>query len=146
MDSFMLKLNVNFENNVDIKKFISQFQVHCKQLICLINNETIKYYTKREQLPNNTSYLYMKKNTVDEYYFKDLDTNDIYCVFGKLAANVFYPNISDIIDREGKIKHKPIMVTYSNIEPKYIIVYHQDKKIDIKWSNREVEIKESLIF
>lgn len=135
MDQFILKsVDVTFENNTDLKSFVSQFQIHCKKLICIVNDKFLRFYTKKDQLPKHIKYLHGIKN---EYYFEDLDTHDIYCIFGKDAANIFYPNLTDI--------HNPIIVTYSNIEPKSIIIYH-DKKIETKWTNRELEIIESHVF
>jgi hypothetical protein len=151
MESFMLKsLDVTFENNSDIKVFIAQFQPYCKKLLCVVNDKTLKFYTKKEELPKNIKYLNVK---INEYYFEDLDTHDIYCIFGKDASTIFYPelndkSVKDIKDIKDATKDavKPFIVTYSTIEPKSIIIYHQGKKHETKWINREIEMIESNVF
>jgi len=138
-DSIVLKnVNITIENNTDIKQFISQFQIHCKQLLCVVNDKIIRYYSKKDELPKNIKYL---RDNTNEYYFEDLDTQDVYCIYGKISASVFYP-----ILKEKDKEIEPIIVTYSNKSPKLIIIYHHNKKTDIKWNNRQVEIKEGDLF
>jgi hypothetical protein len=139
-ESFMLKSvdDIVFKNNIDLKQFISQFQIHCKKLLCIVNDKILRFYSKKENLPKNLKYIRMEEHNIAEYYFEDLDTNDIYCIFGKNAATIFYPAL--------ELKSKPIIVSHSNKEPKAIFIYHHDKKHEIKWSNKEIEIIEIKVF
>jgi len=139
MSSFTLPLveDVIFKNNCDFTDFISQFQVNCKKLLCIVNNEKLKFFSRKDDIPKNIKYLHMKENDIDEYYFQNLETLDIYCIFGKTAANIFYPLLE---------KPKPILISYSNKDVKTVFIYHDDKKYEFPWYNNIIEIKELNIF
>lgn len=143
MDSFTLETidNVVFKNNSDFKDFIGQFQIHCKKLLCVVNNR-LKFYSRKDEIPKNIKLLEIKNNhNIEEYYFEDLDTHDIYCIFGKNAATTFYP---PLIEKPEKPK-KPILISYSNKDSKVVYIYHNDKKYEIPWSNKNIEMKELII-
>lgn len=142
MDSFTLETidDVVFKNNSEFKDFIGQFQIHCKKLLCIVNNNKLKFYSRKDEIPKNIKLLEIKNNTIDEYYFQDLDTQDIYCLFSKNAACIFYPPLNEKPEKPKK----PILISYAK-DSKMVFIYHEDKKYEIPWSNKNIEMKEIII-
>ena len=89
--------NIQFEQEATFENFIGQFQRDCPKLICVINGTNLRYYDKSTQLPNNIRFDYkQRKGTLTEYYFRDINDDTLYCVFGREAATIFYPRINEI--------------------------------------------------
>lgn len=110
--SFDIKIpeghSVRFEQEATFENFIGQFQQNCPKLICVINGTNLRYYDKTTPLPTNIRFDYkQRRGSLTEYYFRDIDDDTLYCVFGREAASIFYGRI-DEIDPLGnhEIPHK----------------------------------------
>ena len=99
--SFDIKIpegqSVQIEQEETFENFIGQFQQFCSKLICIIDGTTLRYYDKTEGLPKNIRFDYkQRRGKIVEYYFRDIQTESLYCVFGREAAKIFYPRIDEI--------------------------------------------------
>ena len=129
-------MDIKFENDMDYKRFISQFQASYPKLLCIINDTTLKIFDNPEQLPKNIKYVEMREyGHEQEYHYLDLDTNTNYCVFGVAAANLFYPN-----------QTTPTIIDYTSKNDDYIIIYKKSKKYTFPNPNKMLEIKKLNIF
>lgn len=52
---------------------------------------------------------------ITEYYFRDINTDSLYCVFGREAAKLFYPRI-DEVDPNGKSELTPVQPIIQKIK------------------------------
>lgn len=87
--------NVEIENNISFENFVGQFQQGCSKLLCIVDGVHMCYYDKMGEIPNNIKFFKKEKyKSITEYYFKSLDDNTQYCVFGRDAASTFYPAIN----------------------------------------------------
>lgn len=92
---------VEFGQEVTFENFIGQFQPYCGKLLCVVDGTILHYYDKKGPLPTNLRFDYkQRRRTLTEYYFRSIDTDTLYCVFGREAARSFYPRIDDV-DPEG---------------------------------------------
>lgn len=124
--SFDIKIpeghNVRFEQEATFENFIGQFQQNCPKLICVINGTNLRYYDKTTPLPNNIRFDYkQRRGSLTEYYFRDIDDDTLYCMFGREAATIFYPRI-DEIDPTGNYEvsnrsEVPISQNSNSLEP-----------------------------
>lgn len=88
---------VRFEQDATFENFIGQFQQNCPKLMCVINGTNLRYYDNTTPLPNNIRFDYkQRRRSLTEYYFRDIDDDTLYCVFGREAATIFYPRIDEI--------------------------------------------------
>lgn len=111
---------VQFEREATFENFIGQFQPICSKLLCVVNGTSLHYYDKRNtpsreprangsanSLPKEVRFDYKQRrdkvggNSLTEYYFRDIGNDNLYCVFGREAARIFYPRI-DEVDPSGK--------------------------------------------
>lgn len=100
--SFDIKIlegsSIQFSQEATYENFIGQFQQYCPKLICVIDGTSLHYYDKTSSLPTNVRFDYkQRRGTVTEYYFRDINDDTLYCVFGREAAAIFYPRIN-IVD------------------------------------------------
>lgn len=112
-----LSLNINIpegkliqiNQDVTFENFIGQFQTYCSQLLCVINGTSLRYYNKNNipnEIPTNIRFDYkQRREKVSEYYFRDIDDDTLYCVFGREAALIFYPQL-DNVDPNGSNEPK----------------------------------------
>lgn len=90
--------NVQFNQEATYENFIGQFQQYCSKLLCIIDGTSLRYYDKTSSLPTSVRFDYkQRRGNMTEYYFRDINDDTLYCVFGREAAAVFYPRI-DIVD------------------------------------------------
>lgn len=88
---------VKFDQDATFENFIGQFQPFCSKLICVIDGTYLRYYDKTGPLPTNIRFDYkQRRGSLTEYYFRDIHTNTLYCVFNREAAKSFYPRIDEI--------------------------------------------------
>jgi len=113
-----IDINIPDDNNIKIcqgatyENFIGQFQQYCPKLLCIVNGNSLRYYDKTSPLPGNIKYDHKQRNgTITEYYFRDKRDDTIYCVFGREAASIFYPNIN--IDDPINIPEKLSRIDFS---------------------------------
>lgn len=93
--------HVQFDNESTFEHFIGQFQLVCPKLLCIVDGTILHYYDKLSSLPNNIRFDYkQRRGKLTEYYFRDIDNDSLYCVFGREAAKIFYPRI-DLVDPGG---------------------------------------------
>lgn len=105
----MLFNNIEFKQDQNIEHFIGQFQSTTDKIICLINKTRIHLYDYDDKnLPNKIK-LADKDRSADFgtiYYFKDLESDDDYCIFGKKPAQRF---LLAILNKNGAITKNPLM-------------------------------------
>ena len=97
---------VQFEQESTFENFIGQFQAFCPKLLCVVDGTCLRYYDNpvigdhapgAGTLPNNLRFDYkQKRGVLTEYYFRDIGTDSLYCVFGREAAKIFYPRIDHV--------------------------------------------------
>jgi hypothetical protein len=99
-DDLIIQLNnlstVTITQNCSFEDFIAQFQASCSKLLCIINGKQLRYYDKKLELPMGLKFEYKHKyKDRTAYYFRDA-TNNTYCVFGREAAQQFYPRLDEV--------------------------------------------------
>lgn len=99
--SFDIKIpegnTVEFRQEVTFENFVGQFQPYCAKLLCVIDGTILHYYDKKGPLPTNLRFDYkQRRRTLTEYYFRSIDTDTLYCVFGREAARIIYPRIDEV--------------------------------------------------
>lgn len=110
--SFDIKIpegcSIQFSQEATYENFIGQFQQYCSKILCVIDGTNFHFYDKKTSPPpSNIRFDYKQiRGTITEYYFRDIDTDTLYCVFGREAATIFYPRMN-IVD--------PIIIPESNI-------------------------------
>lgn len=88
--------SIRFEQGFTFENFISQFQSTALKLLCIVDGTELRFYDKPESLPKNIRFDYKQtRNNITEYYFRDIYTETLYCVFGKEAASIFYPRLNE---------------------------------------------------
>lgn len=105
---------VEFRQDATFENFVSQFQPFCDKLLCVVDGTSLRYYDKMGPLPNNLRFDYkQRRGSYTEYYFRDIDDQTLYCVFGRDSARVLYHRIDQIdpVDKETPEapKKKPII-------------------------------------
>ena len=104
---------VRFEQEATFENFVGQFQLFCPKLLCVVDGTILRYYDKPGTLPTNIRFDYkQRRGPLTEYYFRDIETDTLYCVFGREAAKIFYSRI-DEIDPNG-IKDMIVDITKQN--------------------------------
>ncbi len=124
---------IKFNQNASYENFISQFQPFCSKLLCVIDGNRFRYYDTVSSLPNNIRFDHKQRSGNSfEYYFRD--NNSVYCVFGREAASILYPNIdnvdpkdnTEIVSKSIKIEsHKPPIVQI--IDTPKMPLFHRNK-------------------
>lgn len=88
---------IKFEQESTFENFIGQFQLFCPKLLCIIDGTTLRYYDKAASIPDNIRFDYkQRRGILTEYYFRDISTDTLYCVFGREAAKIFYSRIDEV--------------------------------------------------
>jgi len=155
--TYIMSQNLSFNINIPeesviqigqdstFENFIGQFQKFCPtKLLCIIDGTYLKYYDKPGTLPTNIRFDYkQRKGNLTEYYFRDIDNDSLYCVFGHEAAKIFYPRIDDVdpTSLTHPINTPPIAAPISKRssilqpikEPTQIVII--DKGIKLTFSN-----------
>lgn len=93
-EDFVLKV----EAGATFEQFVSQFQVLCPKLLCVVNGTQLRYYNKRNEFPTTLQFAYKRRReaVMTKYYFRDTLTSDMYCVFGRTLAQIFYPRLNEV--------------------------------------------------
>ena len=87
---------IEIKQNQSLFDFVSQFQSLTDKIICIINNTKINLYSDDDNDFPKKVILLNKDRTnalITIYHFKDLITNDTYCLFGKKIVTRFLSNI-----------------------------------------------------
>lgn len=91
---------IQFTQDSSYEMFLGQFQSICPKILCLVNGTKLRYYDKNSDnnsLPTNISFCNKKViNDIDHYYFVNNDNADSYCIFGREAALIWFPQIEQI--------------------------------------------------
>ena len=88
---------INVEQLSSFENFVGQFQILCDKLLCIVDGTSLRFYDRRESIPTNIRFDYkQRKKNLTEYYFRDIDNDSLYCVFGREAAKIFYPRIDEV--------------------------------------------------
>jgi hypothetical protein len=81
-------INVKFDNGFTYENFIGQFQKHSSKILCIVNQKILHIYDKNDKYPELLKFEYTKKHKdIDEFYFKMINTNNIYCFFDTNILN-----------------------------------------------------------
>lgn len=102
---------IKFCKETTFENFIGQFQLFTTKILCIINGKTLYYYDKSGPFPSNIRFTYKQKHDeIVEYYFRHINNNISYCVFGRENAKIFYPNLDQVDHEEDTtiIKKRPI--------------------------------------
>jgi len=93
---FNKPLTITMKQDCSFEDFVAQFQISCSKLLCVVNGKQLRYYDKKPELPMGLKFEY-KHRCKDRtaYYFRDA-TNNKYCVFGREAAQQFYPRLDEV--------------------------------------------------
>jgi len=113
-ESYILRINQesSFEN------IIGQFQMICSKILCVIDGTRLLIITTQEMIPSNIRFDYkQRRSKLTEYYFRDIENDTLYCVFGRTAAIIFFPRIN-IIDPSGSDEPITKHLSINNIEEK----------------------------
>lgn len=100
--SFDLKIpdgsKIELGHDYTFENFIGQFQTWCPKILCIVNGVCLRYYDgQQDTIPKNLRFDYkQQRNGITEYYFRDIYTNTVYCVFNREAAKIFYPRLDDV--------------------------------------------------
>jgi len=115
---------VRFEQDATFENFIGQFQLICPKLLCIVDGTSLRYYDKPGTLPTNIRFDYkQRRGKLIEYYFRDIANDSLYCVFGREAAQIFYPRINDVDPYDQKISPSS---TFVQPEPTSKSIYTPD--------------------
>ena len=148
LDDITLKL----KDDMTIIDILEQCQEACPKLLCLIKNkngeEKIRIYKKKEQIPNLTY-----SHCVNQCYYFNLN-DDVYIVFGSLAATLINPLLKSIdsppllsIDKDfpqPDIKNEHVFL--KPVNDYNIILYDQGHKYIFPNINNNLVIKKVHIF
>ena len=135
--SFDLKIskehNVEFTQEATFENFAGQFQPYCTKLLCVIDGTSLRYYDTTGPLPINLRFDYkQRRGTLTEYYFRSIDTDTLYCVFGREMARIFYPRIDEVdpvyepslkSEREIQVTKRPPII--QPIKPQSIPLFRE---------------------
>lgn len=94
--------NIQFNQDATFENFIGQFQQFCPKLLCIIDGTYLRYYEKISTIPINIRFDYkQRRGELTEYYFRNIDDDTLYCVFGRESAKIFYPRIDEVDPNES---------------------------------------------
>jgi len=104
-------LKIRISKNSTLEQIASQLQIHSPHLLCVINNLQLTYFEKLEDLPTNLRFNHkLHREKLNEYYFRSISDDTLYCVFGRVAAKVLYPRL-DAVDPSGIIETVPVSLS-----------------------------------
>jgi len=100
----MLSDFLNLSNDMTLEDLVKQLQGTSNKLLYVVNGEILKYYEKDKVPPLDVKLDRIKtgKNSLSEYYFRD--EKNIYCVFGRECAELFYPKLIEFDKRSKESK------------------------------------------
>jgi hypothetical protein len=103
---------VHFDQDVTFENFVGQFQAGCPKLLCVVDGTVLRHYDRHGALPKNIRFDYKQvRNGIVEYYFRDIGTDSLYCVFGRDPARIFYPRIDEV---DPEPASEPISTSIAN--------------------------------
>jgi hypothetical protein len=151
---------INIDQDITFENFVSQFQQFSDKILCIVNGTTLHFYDKNTVMPNVRYEYKQRRGSLIEYYFRDMINNNLYCVFGRDNAVLFYPNINQIEQitsvavhqPQPKIKNPPIIsnktlpIISNKDQPiisnkNTIVIYYKGKKLTFTDFDYENEIK-----
>ncbi len=138
MSSFIINNpeKCEFRQGYTFENFIGQFQINCPKLLCIINGTNLQFYDKEGQFPNDIIFdRKLQKDNITQYYFKNIDNNIAYCVFGREAATLFYSHI-DEWNSNSKLK----------IFDSILVDKNKSKKIILTKIPKDKNISDTIIF
>ena len=125
MSIFNLKcknIDIKFEQGSTYENFIGQFQKNCPKILCVVDGTKLNIYDKKDIGNKNIKFDYVKQvNNIQEYYFRDINDDTLYCVFGEDAASYLYPDIKSMkkkcVDNEiSSINNKCEEISSMNVD------------------------------
>lgn len=137
---------IHFEHDTTFENFVGQFQSSCPKLLCVVDGAILRYYEKHGDIPTKIRFDYKQtKNGITEYYFRDIENDSLYCVFGRNSARVFYPRIDEVDPNHGE-EPKPRRIEVRNpsqteIDPLSITII--DSGMTLKFPNHDYAVKVS---
>lgn len=79
-------------------------------MLCVVDGSTLRYYDNNSVLPTNLRFDFKQQN---EYYFRDINSDISYCVFGRQMAKRLFPRLDEIDAPE--VRNLPILQSFNKI-------------------------------
>jgi hypothetical protein len=92
--------SIEFGQSMTFENFIGQFQNLCPHILYVVDGTLLRYYEPDDlqAIPKAIRFEYKQTHdTFSEYYFRDINTNQRYCVFNRQVAKIWYPRL-DLVD------------------------------------------------
>lgn len=147
---------VEFGQSVTFENFVGQFQKICPRILYVVDGVSLRHYdptdpTANQSIPKNIRFEYKQSHdTFTEYYFRDIYTNQLYCVFNRDIAKTWYPRL-DKVDppNASPIQLSPISITQTKEIPLNQSTINQStinqpKEIPLNQS-KEIPLNQSMI-
>src|SRR5438067_1372714 len=88
---------IQFEQESTFESFIEQFQPHFPKILCVVNDKYLRYYDKKGPFPHPIRFDHkQRRGKSTNYYFKDIDGPNCYCIFGIENARRIYPRLDQV--------------------------------------------------
>lgn len=145
MSSFVVRADVKLTEEDTFENFVSQFQQHTEKILCVLNGSSLLFFQKQGPFPSGLRFDYkQKRNGITEYYFRDVQEDNLYCVFTREIAELIYPTLDKYDPPEQKKKLLDSPDLQKKREPRKsqeIIIVHKGKEIAFSDIDYPVEIK-----
>jgi hypothetical protein len=95
---------IEFGQSVTFQNFVGQFQKLCPQILYIVDGTILRHYDPDDltAIPKHIRFEYKQgHDTFTEYYFRDIYTNQLYCVFNRTIAKTWYPRLDTVDPPEG---------------------------------------------
>lgn len=151
------KGQITIQPESSFESFVGQFQTEISDVLTVINGTTLRLYKREGPFPSNLRFENKhRKIPFTEYYFRDIDNDTTYCVFGFSNALLFYPRLLEfevpsalkepsIVKEHVLLKestHKSTTEIKETKENKKIIIIDKGQKLEFPLFNFSVEIVE----
>ena len=96
-DTIILSNKIEMTQDQNIYDFVSQFQLSTNKILCLINKSKLHFYDDNDNdFPKKVKLAHKDRsnNLMTIYHFNDVDTKDVYYLFGKESAQRFLLSIT----------------------------------------------------
>lgn len=142
---------LHFGQDVTFENFVGQFQANCPKLLCVVDGTTLRHYDRHGALPKQIRFDYKQTwNGITEYYFRDMNTDSLYCVFGRITARIFYPRLDEVDPDDAckSVADTSVSVAPSTLDtvPLHIIIKDSGFTLKFPNPNYALEVRSHSIF
>lgn len=86
---------LHINNGANLETLAAQLQLNTSDLLYVVNGKNI-YHHHKDTFPQSLHYEYKREiGTHSRYYFRNTETQDIYCIFGRDMALKIYPKLDE---------------------------------------------------